>query len=169
MTAFERAPMPVVAAVHGYCLGGGIDLITACDVRFASPDATFGIRETPLGLVADVGTVQRLPRLIGRGHMSELLFTGRDFDAHEAERVGLVNRVADDVHEHAARVAVEIAANSPLVVQGAKEVLRLQEDMSTEAALDHMALWNAAFLHSNDLSEAIGAFLEKRPPDYTGS
>jgi enoyl-CoA hydratase len=169
MTAFERAPLPVIAAIHGYCLGGGIDLITACDIRFSSGDAMFGIRETPMGLVADVGTVQRLPRLIGRGHMAELIFTGRDIGAAEAERVGLVNRVVDDVHAHAAAVAAEIAANSPLVVQGAKEILRLQEGMSTEAALDHMALWNAAFLQSNDLTEAVGAFFEKRPPDFSGT
>jgi enoyl-CoA hydratase len=169
MTVFERTPVPVIAAVHGWCLGAGIDLITACDVRFASGDATFGIRETAMGLVADVGTVQRLPRLIGRGLTAELLFTGRDFPADEAERIGLVNRVVDDVHGHAATVAAEIAGNSPLVVQGAKEVLRLQEGMSVEAALDHMALWNAAFLASNDLTEAMAAFVQKRPPDYTGT
>ena len=169
MTAFERARVPVIAAVHGWCLGAGIDLITACDIRFTDRNSTFGIRETPMGLVADVGTVQRLPRIIGPGHTAELLFTGRDFDPGEAERIGLVNRVVDDVHAHAADVAAEIAANSPLVVEGAKEVLRLQEEMSTEAALDHMALWNAAFLASNDLTEAVTAFFEKRPPDFTGT
>lgn len=168
MTAFEQAPVPVIAAVHGWCLGAGIDLITACDIRFAAGDATFGIRETRMGLVADVGTVQRLPRLIGRGHVAELLYTGRDFPASEAERIGLVNRVVDDVHDHAAGVAAEIAANSPLVVTGAKEVLRLQEDMTVEAALDHMALWNGAFLASHDLTEAMAAFMEKRPPDFSG-
>lgn len=169
MTAFERARVPVIAAVHGWCLGAGIDLITACDIRFSDPGATFGIRETPMGLVADVGTVQRLPRIIGPGHTAELLFTGRDFDPPEAARIGLVNRVVEDVHAHAATVAAEIAANSPLVVQGAKEVLRLQQDMSTEAALDHMALWNAAFLVSNDLTEAMTARFQNRPPDFTGT
>lgn len=169
MTAFEKAKVPVIAAVHGHCLGAGIDLITACDIRFTSTDATFGIRETPMGLVADVGTVQRLPRLIGRGQVAELLFTGRDFDAAEAFRIGLVNRVVDDVHAHAAGIAAEIASNSPLVVQGAKELLRLQENMSVDAALDHMALWNAAFLVSNDSTEAISAYFEKRPPHYTGT
>jgi enoyl-CoA hydratase len=168
MTSFERAPVPVIAAVHGYCLGAGIDLITACDIRFSSRDTIFGIRETPMGLVADVGTVQRLPRIIGPGHVAELLFTGRDFGADEAERVGLVNRIVDDVQAHAGKVASEIAANSPLIVQGAKEVLRLQQGMSTEAALEHMALWNAAFLLSNDLTEAVTSFLEKRPPNFTG-
>ncbi|MEX2422718.1 MAG: enoyl-CoA hydratase-related protein [Acidimicrobiia bacterium] len=169
MTAFERATVPVIAAVHGWCLGAGIDLITACDIRFSDTSATFGIRETPMGLVADVGTVQRLPGIVGPGHTAELLFTGRDFGPDEAARIGLVNRVVDDVHVHAAEVAAEIAANSPLVVQGAKEVLRLQDGFTTEAALDHMALWNAAFLASNDLTEAISSFIEKRPPDYTGT
>lgn len=169
MTAFDQAAVPVIAAVHGWCLGAGIDLITACDIRFSDAAATFGIRETPMGLVADVGTVQRLPRIVGPGHTAELLFTGRDFGAAEAARIGLVNDVVDDVHAHAADVAARIAANSPLVVQGAKEVLRLQEGMSTEAALEHMALWNAAFLASNDLTEAMGSFLEKRPPDFTGT
>jgi enoyl-CoA hydratase len=169
MSAFERAPVPVIAAVHGWCLGAGIDLITACDIRFSDDSAGFGIRETPMGLVADVGTVQRLPRIVGPGHTAELLFTGRDFGSDEAERIGLVNRVVDDVHGHAAEVASEIAANSPLVVQGAKEVLRLQDGMTIEAGLDHMALWNAAFLASNDLNEAIASFVEKRPPDFTGT
>lgn len=169
MSVFASIDVPTIAAIHGACLGGGIDLITACDIRFAAPDAVFGVRETPMGLVADVGTMQRLPRIIGPGHVAELVFTGRDFDATEAERVGLVNRVVEDVHAHAAEVAAEIARNSPLVVQGAKELLRLQEEMSTEAALDHMALWNAAFIHSNDLMESMAAYLEKRPPDYTGT
>lgn len=169
MTAFAHARVPVIAAVHGWCLGAGIDLITACDIRFSDRTATFGIRETPMGLVADVGTVQRLPKIVGPGHTAELLFTGRDFDAGEAERIGLINRVVDDVHTHAGAAATEIAANSPLVVEGAKEVLRLQEGMTTDAALDHMALWNAAFLVSNDLSEAMTAYFEKRPPDFTGT
>ncbi|MEX2654623.1 MAG: enoyl-CoA hydratase-related protein [Acidimicrobiia bacterium] len=169
MTAFAHARVPVIAAVHGWCLGAGIDLITACDIRFSDPTSTFGIRETPMGLVADVGTVQRLPKIIGPGHTAELLFTGRDFGPAEGERIGLINRVVDDVHAHAGAVAAEIAANSPLVVAGAKEVLRLQEGMTTEAALDHMALWNSAFLASNDLTEAMTAFFEKRPPDFTGT
>jgi len=169
MTVFTTVRVPVIAAVHGWCLGAGIDLITACDMRFASGDAVLGVRETSMGLIADVGTVQRLPRVVGPGHAAELVFTGRDIRAAEAERIGLVDRVVADVHAHAAEVASQIAANSPLVVQGAKEILRIQQTMSTDAALDHMALWNAAFLQSDDLAEAMAAFVERRPPDFTGT
>ena len=125
-----------------------------------------------MGLVADVGTLQRLPKIIAPGHLAELVFTGGDIDAGEAERIGLVNRVCADEEgliEAVTAMAREIAANSPLVVQGAKRVLTAQEDMSTEAALDHMALWKAAFLWSDDLNEAMMAFMEKRPPKYTGT
>lgn len=171
-SAFADSPKPTIAAVHGYCLGAGIDLITACDIRLASEGATFSVRETKMGLVADVGTLQRLPKIIAPGHLAELVFTGGDIDAAEAGRIGLVNRVYADeeaLMESVAAMAREIAANSPLVVQGAKRVLTAQADMSTEAALDHMALWNAAFLWSNDLNEAMMAFMEKRPPEYTGT
>jgi enoyl-CoA hydratase len=172
MSAFADSPKPTIAAVHGYCLGAGIDLITACDIRIASADATFSVRETKMGLVADVGTMQRLPKIIAPGHVAELVFTGRDIGAAEAERIGLVNRVHDDAEAMMAAVhemAEEIAANSPLVIQGAKRVLAAEADMSTEAALDHIALWNSAFLWSNDLNEAMMAFMEKRPPNFTGT
>jgi enoyl-CoA hydratase len=119
--------------------------------------------------VADVGTLQRLPRIVAPGHVAELAYTGKDIDAAEAARIGLVNRVcAGDVHEAAAELAAEIAANSPLVVEGVKAVLRAEEGMSTAAALDHVALWNTSFLMSNDLNEAMAAHLEKRSPEFTG-
>ena len=172
MTAFADCSKPTIAAVHGYCLGAGIDLITACDIRIASSDATFSVRETKMGLVADVGTMQRLPKIIAPGHVAELVFTGRDIDAAEAGRIGLVNRVFDDpaaLLAGAHEMAEAIAANSPLVVQGAKRVLAAEADMSTEVALDHVALWNSAFLWSNDLNEAMMAFMEKRPPEFTGT
>ena len=172
MSAFADSPKPTIAAIHGYCLGAGIDLITACDIRLATADASFSVRETKMGLVADVGTMQRLPKIIAPGHVAELVFTGRDIDAAEAARIGLVNRVHDDADAllaAAQEMGVEIAANSPLVVQGAKRVLAAEADMSTEAALDHIALWNSAFLWSNDLNEAMTAFMEKRPPNYTGT
>ncbi len=170
-SAFADSPKPTIAAVHGYCLGAGIDLITACDIRLASTGATFSVRETKMGLVADVGTMQRLPKIIAPGHLAELVFTGKDIDAAEAERIGLVNRVHDDAAllAEAEAMAQEIAANSPLVVQGAKQVLAAEAGMSTEAALDHIALWNSAFLWSNDLNEAMMAFMEKRPPKFTGT
>lgn len=171
-TAFADARTPVVAAIHGHCLGAGIDLITACDIRLASEDARFSVRETRMGLVADVGTLQRLPRIVGPGHAAELAFTGRTFDAGEALRIGLVSRVLPDpdaLFEAASDLAAEIAANSPVVVQGVKQVLAAEADLPIDAALDHVALWNAAFLRSDDLSEAISAFVERRHPRFTGT
>lgn len=172
MSAFAECSKPVIAAVHGYCLGAGIDLITACDIRLAAGDAVFSVRETRLALVADVGTLQRLPRVLGAGPAAELIYTGADVDAGRAERIGLVNQVHPDVdslHVAAQEMGEAIAANSPLAVQGSKAVLAAGAEMSVEQALDHVALWNAAFLHSNDLSEALAALAEKRLPRFTGT
>lgn len=171
MTAFADCPRPVIAAVHGWCLGAGMDLVTACDIRLASTDAVFSVRETRLALVADVGTLQRLPAIVGPGHASDLIYTGRDIDAVRAERIGLVNDVHPDVetlHTAAQSLGEEIASNSPLAVEGSKTVLRAGADMSATQALDHVALWNAAFMQSNDLQEALAAYGDKRPPDFTG-
>ncbi|MGH8958874.1 MAG: crotonase/enoyl-CoA hydratase family protein [Acidimicrobiia bacterium] len=171
-SALADCPKPVIAAVHGYCLGAGIDLITACDIRWAAADATFSVRETRMGLVADVGTMQRLPRIIGPGHVAELVFTGTDIGAERALEMGLVSRVLADeesLHKEVMDLAAEIASNSPLVVEGAKAVLRAGEGRSIEQALDYMALWNAAFLISDDLDEAVAAHLEKRSPRFTGT
>ncbi len=172
MTAVARCPKPVIAAVHGYCIGAGVDLITACDIRLAAEDAVFSVRETRMGMVADVGTLQRLPRIIDPGRMAELAFTGRDVGASEAREMGLVSHVygdRDELLKAAAALADEIAANSPLAVQGSKAVLAATENMGIDQALDYVALWNAAFLHSNDLREAVAAFLEKRLPEFDGS
>jgi enoyl-CoA hydratase len=165
-------PKPVIAAVHGYCIGAGVDLITACDIRMASSDATFSVRETKIAMVADVGTMQRLPKIVDPGRVAELVFTGKDFGADEAYDMGLITRICDDaadVHRQANQLATDIAANSPLVVQGAKAVLKAGANKTVEEALDYMALWNAAFIASNDFTEAITAFIEKRPPDFTGT
>lgn len=172
MTALEVCPKPVIAAVHGWCIGAGVDLITAADIRIAAEDAVFGVRETKIGLVADVGTLQRLPKILAPGHVAELAYTGKDVDAAHAQRIALVNHVYPDhreLHAAAQALAAEVAANSPLVVQGVKAVLEAEQDMSTAAALDHVALWNASFLMSNDLAEAMAAFTERRPPDFTGT
>jgi enoyl-CoA hydratase len=171
ITSVERCSKPVVAAVHGACIGGGVDLITACDIRLCSADATFSVRETRIAMVADVGTLQRLPRIVGRGHAAELAFTGRDIDAARAKEIGLVNDVAADVdalYAAAQAMAAEIAANSPLAVQGTKHVLHACEDRTVDEGLDYVAVWNAAFLVSDDLTEAMTAFFEKRPPTFTG-
>lgn len=172
MTAFAACPVPVIAAIHGYCLGAGVDLITACDIRLASADAVFSVRETRLAIVADVGTLQRLPRIVGPGHVAELVYTGKDIDAARAEKIGLVNEVhptTEALHDAAQGLAEEIAANSPLAVQGAKAVLAAGEAMTVEQALQHVALWNSAFLRSNDLTEAITAQIERRRPKFTGT
>jgi enoyl-CoA hydratase len=171
ITAVADCPKPVIAAVHGYCIGGGVDLITACDVRLASADALFSVRETRIAIVADVGTLQRLPGIVGKGHVAELAFTGKDITAARAREIGLVNDVLPDaagVLAAARAMATDIAANSPLAVQGTKAVLRACEDRSVAEGLDYVAVWNSAFLQSSDLVEAMAAFVEKRPPRFTG-
>ena len=171
MSCFADTNKPVIAAVHGACIGGGMDLITACDFRLAAADATFSVRETKIAMVADVGTLQRLPRVIGDGPARELIFTGRDIDAARAHAIGLVNDVLPDVaalHARAREIAAEIAANSPLAVQGAKQVLGFAVRREVDAALDYVALWNSAFLHSDDLTEAMAAFMQRRAPQYRG-
>jgi len=171
VTAVAACPKPVIAAVHGYCIGGGIDLICACDIRLASADAVFSVRETKIAIVADLGTLQRLPGIVTKGHVAELAYTGKDIPAERASEIGLVNQVlpdADACHKAAHEMANEIAANSPLAVQGTKAVLKASEGRSVEEGLDYVGVWNAAFLTSDDLTEAFTAFLQKRPPKFTG-
>lgn len=171
-TAVADCAKPVVAAVHGWCIGGGIDLITCADIRLASADAQFSVRETKVAIVADLGTLQRLPRVLAPGHVAELVYTGKDIDAARAKEIGLVNDVlpdADALHKTAHEMAAEIAANSPIVVQGVKQVLRAGEGLSVEQGLDYIAAWNSAFLQSDDVVEAMVAFIEKRTPKFTGS
>jgi len=172
VTAVADCPLPVIAAVQGYCIGGGVDLVAACDIRLASADAQFSVRETKVAIVADIGSLQRLPAIIGQGHVAELAFTGKDIPAARAEAIGLVNHVsadAESVVADARSMAAEIAANPPLAVQGTKAVLAACEDRSVSEGLDYVATWNAAFLASDDLTEAMTAFVEKRPPNFTGS
>jgi enoyl-CoA hydratase len=171
ITAVANCPKPVIAAVHGYCIGGGVDLIAACDIRLASADAVFSVRETKMAIVADLGSLQRLPAIIGAGHVAELAFTGKDISAERAKEIGLVNDVAadaDGVHKAAHALAVEIAANSPIAVQGTKAVLAANEGRTVEQGLDYVATWNAGMLASDDLTEAVTAFMEKRSPKFTG-
>jgi enoyl-CoA hydratase len=170
-SCLSYSPKPVIAAVHGYCLGAGLDLITACDIRLAAEDAIFSIRETRMGLVADIGTLQRLPAIVGPGHTAELAFTGRDIDSAQAMAIGLLNGIQPDsaaTLEAAMELAAEIADNSPLVVRGIKRVLAANDGRTVEQALDYVAQWNASYLISDDLMEAVAAFTEKRKPDFTG-
>lgn len=172
ITAVADCPKPVVAAVHGYCIGGGVDLITACDIRLASADARLSVRETKMAIVADLGSLQRLPRLVPRGHAAELAYTGKDIDAERARQIGLVNDVLPDVatlHQAAMALATEIAGNPPLAVQGTKAVLAASFERSVADGLDYVATYNAGMLRSDDLVEAVAAFVEKRPPKFTGN
>ncbi len=173
ITAITKTNVPVIAAIHGWCIGGGVDIITACDIRIAARDATFGIRETKIGIVADVGTLQRLPKIVTAGHVAELAYTGKDIDAARAEEIGLVNSVHPDfdaTYQAAFDMAQEIAANSPLAVQGTRFVLEQGEELTTDQSLLLNGLWTMiTSLQSNDLQEAMKAFLEKRPPEYDGT
>ncbi len=170
-SSFANTNKPVIAAVHGACIGAGMDLITACDIRLASAEATFSVRETRIAMVADVGTLQRLPRVIGDGAAREWIFTGGDYSAQQAREVQLLNDVLPDPTALMARaheLAAAIAANSPLAVQGSKQVLGYASRREVDANLDYVAVWNAAFLHSEDLGEAMQAFMQRRPPVFRG-
>jgi enoyl-CoA hydratase len=171
ITAVADCRTPVIASVHGWCIGGGVDLISAVDVRYASADAKFSVREVKLAIVADVGSLARLPLILSDGHLRELALTGKDIDAARAERIGLVNEVYDDAEASLAAAhatAKEIAANPPLVVQGIKDVLDEQRIAQVSASLRYVAAWNSAFLPSKDLTEGITAMFAKRAPDFKG-
>lgn len=172
ITAIERCRKPVIAAIHGHCIGGGVDLACACDIRMAAADAVFSIRESRLAIVADLGTLQRLPYIIGDGHFRELAYTGRDFSAEEALSIGFVNRVLPDaaaLRTAAAELAGDIAANPPLAVQGIKDVVLFSRDNGVAPGLQYVAQKNAAALPCEDLMEAVAAFMEKRPPVFKGN
>jgi enoyl-CoA hydratase len=169
--AVDRCRVPVIAAIHGYCIGGGIDLTSACDIRLATRDAIFSVRETKIAIVADLGTLQRLPSLIGYGRCHELALTGRDFGAEEALQMGFITHLAEDrdaLYAEAKRLAGEIAANPPLAVQGVKDVLNYTRDNGISRSLTYVAQKNAAALPSEDLMEAVAAFMEKRKPHFRG-
>lgn len=170
-TAIARCRKPVIAATHDKCIGGGVDLITACDIRLCSANASFSIYETKIAIVADVGTLQRITPIVGKGMAREMALTGRFIKADRALACGLVNEVHSD-HDTllaAARaMAEEIAANSPMAVQGVKAVLNFSDEHSIEEGLEYVAQWNSSFIQSNDVNEAVAAFIEKRPPVFKG-
>ncbi len=167
----ERCKKPVIAAVHGLCIGAGVDLLSACDIRMASKDAVFSIRETKIAIIADLGTLQRLPTIIGHGWFRELALTGRNFTAAEALQMGFITRICDDPKEllsKAKKLAQEIAANSPLAVEGAKDVILYSRDNGIYPGLEYVAQKNASTLPCEDVMEAFKAFMEKRPPEFKG-
>jgi enoyl-CoA hydratase len=162
---------PIIAAIGGWCVGGGLDLISACDIRLCSQDAKFSLREVRVAMVADLGSLQRLPHIIGEAATRELAYTGKDIDARHALEIGLVSQVYDSqgtLLDEARKLAREIAANPPLVVQGIKQVMNQRIGQQVAEGLRYVGAWNAAFLHSEDLLEAITAFKERRTPQYRG-
>ncbi len=170
-TLIEESPKPFIAAVHGFCIGGGLDLMAVCDIRLASADAVISLREARMAIVADLGSLQRLPAIIGKGMLRELAFTGKDIDAARAKEIRLLNEVYPDqnaLYAAADKLANEIAGNSPLVVQGIKRILNFGEGKSVKDALQFVATWNSSFLLSEDLMEAFQAFAQKRPPEFKG-
>ncbi|MCU1717458.1 crotonase/enoyl-CoA hydratase family protein [Pseudomonas sp. 5P_3.1_Bac2] len=167
--AIDNCRKPVLAAIHGYCLGGAIDMIAACDMRYSTVSAQFAIKEIDIGMAADVGTLQRLPRIIGDGIMRELAYTGRTIDGEEARSIGLVNRTfadADSLLDGVKAIAREIASKSPVAVRGTKEMIRYMRDHRVDDGLEYVATWNAAMLQSVDLRVAMTAQMNKQPAEF---
>lgn len=169
-TCLERCRVPVIAAIQGGCIGGGVDLVTACDLRFATADAFFSVEEINIGMTADVGTFPRLAKIIPEGIAREMAFTGRRLPATRAREIGLVNDVYDDPEAMLAAVmetASEIAAKSPLAIYGSKRMLNYARDHSTADALDYIGVWNASMFQPTEMAEAFTAKRERRKGEFT--
>ena len=168
-TSLERARMPVLAAIQGGCIGGAVDMVTAADMRYASADAFFCIQEINIGMTADVGTLQRLPKIIPEGVAREYAYTGRRMSAQRAREVGLVNEVFethDDLVGGVMEIAQEIAARSPLAVWGTKESINFTRDHSVADSLDFIATWQAGMFQPTDMVESFAAKADKRDPEF---
>ena len=168
-SCLEECRIPVLVAVQGGCIGGGVDMVSACDMRYATEDAYFTIFEINIGMTADVGTFPRLVKLIPEGIVRELAYTGRRMSAEEAKEVGLVNRVFKDQEamlEGVLEVAREIAAKPPLAVYGCKRMINYARDHNTADGLDYIAIWNASFLQSAEMQEAMLANRQQRPGEF---
>jgi len=168
-SSLEDCRIPVIAAIQGGCIGGGVDLVTACDMRYATADAFFTIFEINIGMTADVGTFPRLTRLIPEGLVRELAYTGRRMGAEEARQCGLVNRVYPDQETMLAEVmvvAAEIASKAPTAVFGSKRVINYSRDHATADVLDYIRVWNAAMLQPEEIIEAMAANAQKRPGEF---
>jgi enoyl-CoA hydratase len=171
MSCIEWCRKPVIAAIHGYCIGAGLDMASVCDIRVCSRDAVFCLKEAAVGFVADVGVLQRLPNIIGQGITRELAFTAKNIDARRAGEIQLVNAVYDSreaLMDGALEMASGIAANSPLAVQATKDVLNYGVGKSVDDGLKYVAAVSTNIIPSTDLMEAFSAFMEKRPPRFTG-
>ncbi len=169
LTAVEGCRVPVMAVVQGGCIGGGIDLVAACDIIYASEDAFFSIQETNIGLAADLGSLQRLPRRLPYGLLRELAFTGRPLAAREALECGFVTALKED-HEaaiaHAREIAEAIASKSPMAILGTKQAFRIGADDLIERGLDYIATWNAGLMSEQDLAAGIEAALKKKKATF---
>ena len=164
-SAIERNRFPVIAAIHGACIGGGIDMISACDMRIATTDATFSIEEINIGMTADVGTLQRLPKIMSPAIAAELAYTGRRFGAQEALGFGLLSRLSESreaLVDEAMALARQIASKSPLAIAGIKRNLAYSRDHGVADGLDYMATWNAGMLRPDDLMKAVQASMAKK-------
>ncbi len=170
-TAIERCPKPVIAAVHGACIGGGVDMICAADVRLASSDAYFCVKEVAIGIAADVGTLQRLPRVVGNDSwVREACFTARNIPAHEAATQGLLSRVYTDkkaMMAGALETAQAIAAHSPVAVQGTKVNLNFSRGRTVSDGLEFQSAWNAAMLQTQDMGESMTAAMTGKPARFS--
>ncbi|BFZ06824.1 hypothetical protein BsWGS_09864 [Bradybaena similaris] len=170
-SVIEKCPKPVIAAIHDACIGGGIDMISACDIRYCTQDAWFQIKEVDIGLAADVGTLQRFQKIIGNDSaFRELAYTGRKFFSDEARSLGFVSRVLLDKNElltSSLELAKVIASKSPVAVQGSKRNIIYSRDHSVAESLEYMATWNSAMLQSEDLMKAIEAALQKGQPVFS--
>lgn len=169
LNAIERCCKPVLAAIHSSCIGGGIDMTSCCDMRYCSEAAYFSIKEIDIGMTADVGTLQRLPRIIGDGVMRELAYTGRRVDAAEAKAIGLVNAVyadKDTLMAEVTLIAKNIAAKAPLAIRGTKEMLLYTRDHSVADGLNYIATWNAGMLSTDDVMKAMTASMKGETADF---
>ncbi|MZR29053.1 crotonase/enoyl-CoA hydratase family protein [Sneathiella litorea] len=168
-TALQNCRLPVLAAIQGGCIGGGVDFITACDMRYATEDAFITIFETNIGMTADVGTFPRITKLIADGLARELAYTGRRMPADEAKSAGLFNAVYESQEALLAAVmsmAAEIASKAPLAIMGCKRMMNYSRDHSIEDSLDYIAIWNASMLQRDEIFEAMKANAEKRAGDF---
>ena len=169
ISCLEKARMPVISAIQGACVGGGMDLVTATDLRYCTKDAFFCIQEINIGMAADVGTIQRMPKIISKGLLRELAYTGRRFVPEEALKHGLVNKIFDskeDMMEGVMAVAKDIASKGPLAIAGTKESLNYGRDHTTEESLNHIALWNNAMGIGDEMSVAFKAKAENKDPEF---
>ena len=161
--------MPVLAAIQGGCIGGAVDMVTACDMRYASEDAFFCIQEINIGMTADVGTLQRMPKLVPEGVVRELAYTGRNMSASEAKERGFVNDIYEDqdaMDDAVLEIAQEIASKSPMAIWGTKQTLNYGRDHSVADGLEYIATWNAAMFDPDDMAEAFMAQTENRDAQF---